>query len=42
MINWYPDPYLRIELGYGIGKLDRFNTTGTTRFFQTRFQLQIM
>lgn len=42
MINWYVDPYLRIEVGYGIGKLDRFGESGTTQFFQTRFQLQVM
>ena len=42
MVNWYVDDYLRIEVGYGIGKLDRFGVEGTTQFFQTRFQLQIM
>ena len=42
MINWYVDPYLRIEVGYGIGELDRFGPKGMTQFFQTRFQLQIM
>ena len=29
--------YLRIDLAYGYGKLDRFDVEGTTHFFQGRF-----
>jgi hypothetical protein len=31
---------MRLELSYGVGQLDRFGTTGTTQFFQSRFQFQ--
>jgi phosphate-selective porin OprO/OprP len=40
MVNWYLSDSLRLELAYGVGKLDRFGTTGTTQFFQTRLQFQ--
>jgi phosphate-selective porin OprO/OprP len=40
MVNWYLTDHLRLELAYGVGQLDRFGTTGTTQFFQTRLQLQ--
>ena len=30
----------RVAFAYGIGQLDRFGVTGTTQFFQTRFQFQ--
>jgi phosphate-selective porin OprO/OprP len=40
MVNWYLTDHLRLELGYGIGQLDRFGVTGTTHFFQTRLQFQ--
>jgi phosphate-selective porin OprO/OprP len=39
MASWYPADYLRLELVYGYGKLDRFGITGTTQFFQSRFQI---
>ena len=37
-VNWYLSDFLRLELAYGYSKLYRFGTTGTTQFFQTRFQ----
>jgi phosphate-selective porin OprO/OprP len=40
MVNWYLTDYLRLEAAYGIGRLDRFNLTGNTQFFQTRLQLE--
>jgi phosphate-selective porin OprO/OprP len=40
MVNWYLSDSLRLELAYGIGQLDRFGTTGTTQFLQTRLQFQ--
>jgi phosphate-selective porin OprO/OprP len=40
MVNWYLTDSLRLELAYGVGQLDRFGTTGTTQFFQTRLQFQ--
>jgi phosphate-selective porin OprO and OprP len=42
MINWYLSYNLRFELVYGYGVLDRFNLSGATQFFQTRFQMQIL
>ncbi len=41
MVNWYLSDNIRLELAYGVGQLDRFNTLGTTQFFQSRIQLQI-
>ena len=41
MVNWYLADFLRFELGYGYGKLDRFNMKGATNFFQTRIQFII-
>ena len=40
MVNWYLSDNARLELGYGYGKLDRFDLKGATQFFQTRLQLQ--
>jgi phosphate-selective porin OprO/OprP len=40
MVNWYLSDHLRLELAYGVGQLDRFGTTGTTQFFQSRLQFQ--
>jgi phosphate-selective porin OprO/OprP len=40
MVNWYLTDQLRLEFGYGVGQLDRFGLTGTTRFFQGRLQFQ--
>ena len=39
MVNWYLDNWLRLEVVYGYGVLDRFGTTGATQFLQTRLQL---
>lgn len=41
MINWHLTGNVRLELAYGYGILDRFNTTGNTHFFQTRLQTQL-
>ena len=41
MVNWHLSDFLRLELAYGYGKLDRFNTTGTTRFVNMRVQLTL-
>jgi phosphate-selective porin OprO/OprP len=35
-VKWHLMDYLRIELGYGYGVLDRFDLEGTTHFFQGR------
>jgi phosphate-selective porin OprO/OprP len=40
MVNWYPSDHLRLELAYGVGRLDRFGVVGTTQFFQSRLQFQ--
>lgn len=39
MVNWHLSDFLRLELIYGVGKLDRYDLEGTTQFFQSRFQL---
>jgi phosphate-selective porin OprO and OprP len=36
-VKWHLMDYLRIELAYGYGRLDRFGQEGTTQFFQGRF-----
>jgi phosphate-selective porin OprO/OprP len=41
MVNWYLSDQLRLEIAYGHGVLDRFNIVGSTRFFQTRLQVQL-
>ena len=41
MVNWYLSDNARFALAYGYGKLDRFDLTGATHFFQTRLQLQL-
>ena len=41
MLNWHLTDNVRLELAYGWGRLDRFGVTGTTRFFQTRIQMQL-
>ena len=38
---WYLSDYVRLEIAYGYGSLNRFNTVGKTHFFQTRIQLQL-
>ena len=40
MVNWHLADFLRLELIYGYGKLDRFNLEGKTQFFQSRFQFE--
>lgn len=40
-LNWYLSKYVRLELNYGYGSLDRFGVKGNTQFFQTRIQLQL-
>jgi phosphate-selective porin OprO/OprP len=42
MANWYLTRYLRLEVAYGYGVLDRFGLKGATQFFQTRLQLAIL
>ena len=42
MINWYLTRYLRWELVYGYGILDRFNLKGNVQFFETRIQVTLM
>lgn len=39
MVNWHLSDNMRLELAYGYGRLDRFDLTGNTQFFQTRVQL---
>ena len=41
MLNWHLTDNVRLELAYGWGRLDRFGVIGTTRFFQTRIQMQL-
>ena len=41
MVNWHMSDYIRLEFAYGYGKLDRFDLTGTTRFFTMRLQLTL-
>jgi phosphate-selective porin OprO/OprP len=36
MAKWYLSEYLRIEMAYGLGELDRFGLKGRTQFFQAR------
>jgi phosphate-selective porin OprO/OprP len=41
MVNWHMSANVRLELIYGYGELDRFDTVGGTHFFQSRIQLQL-
>jgi phosphate-selective porin OprO and OprP len=41
MVNWHMTDNIRLEFAYGYGKLDRFDLTGTTRFFNMRMQLSL-
>jgi phosphate-selective porin OprO and OprP len=41
MVNWYLSNFLRFELAYGYGILNRFDLKGATHFFQSRIQLFI-
>ncbi|WP_448699378.1 OprO/OprP family phosphate-selective porin [Mucilaginibacter sp. AW1-3] len=36
-VMWQPNDMFRITVDYGYGMLDRYGTTGTTQFIQTRF-----
>ena len=40
MVNWYFTDVTRLELAYGYGTLDRFETSGVTQFFQVRLQIE--
>jgi len=40
MVNWYLTDQTRLEFVYGFGVLHRFDVSGSTHFFQTRFQLR--
>ena len=37
LVKWHLMDYLRVELGYGYGMLDRFDLEGKTQYFQARF-----
>jgi phosphate-selective porin OprO/OprP len=41
MVNWHLSDFMRLEFAYGYGKLDRFDLTGTSRFFNARLQLTL-
>ncbi len=41
MVNWYLSDFMRLEFAYGDGELDRFDLTGTSRFFNVRLQLTL-
>lgn len=41
MINWHMSDNFRLEIVYGYGSLNRFNTTGRLQFFQSRIQFQL-
>jgi len=36
VIKWHLMDYLRVEMAYGYGRLDRFGVQGNTEFFQGR------
>jgi phosphate-selective porin OprO/OprP len=40
-LSWYPTRCGRFEFDYGYGRLQRSGTTGLTRFYQLRFQIEI-
>jgi phosphate-selective porin OprO/OprP len=35
-LKWHLMDYMRVELGYGYGVLERFDRRGVTHFFQGR------
>ena len=41
MVNWYLSDQLRLEVAYGYGVLNRFDTRGAPHFFQSRLQIQL-
>jgi phosphate-selective porin OprO/OprP len=42
MVNWYLTSYLRWELIYGYGILNRYGLKGHVNFFETRIQVTLM
>jgi phosphate-selective porin OprO and OprP len=40
-VNWYLSKFVRLSFEYGYGRLERFNLTGGTQFFQSRVQFQL-
>jgi phosphate-selective porin OprO/OprP len=40
-LSWFPTKVWRFEFDYGYGRLQRFGTTGLTRFYQLRLQFEI-
>lgn len=42
MANWYMTRYLRLEVAYGYGILERFQLKGATQFYQVRVQFAIL
>ena len=42
MINWYPVQFIRFELIYGYGVLERYDVKGKVQFFETRLQFTVM
>ena len=41
MVNWHMSDNVRLEFVYGYSALDRFDVTGKTHYFQSRFQFQL-
>ncbi len=41
MLHWHLSDHIRLEFVYGYGKLDRFDVTGTTQFYQARIQFAL-
>jgi phosphate-selective porin OprO and OprP len=41
MVNWHLSDNVRLELGYGYGRLDRFGLEGDLQIFQARLQLSL-
>ena len=41
MVNWHLSDNFRVDLAYGYGTLDRFDTKGRTQFFQLRLQTSL-
>ena len=42
MVNWHLSDNIRLEFVTGYGVLDRFDRTGSTVFFQSRIQFQLL
>jgi len=42
MLNWYPVQFIRFELIYGYGVLERYDVKGKVQFFETRLQFTVM